>query len=185
MGAVDESSDVQAVLDGSPAYTAVMTTLARPARKGLATRWREERGFVYSASVDEAGHTAAAMHELPARRSDRAAVLARFVSELAPRGRGAVAEPAPRRWRRCRRNPRPPLGEAAPGQGEPTNFYSRDHPDRRGRPGVRDHRRLTHPTTVLLILIAYQTRRVCGRDYARRPPASDERIGAALPATVG
>ncbi|WP_433466473.1 BlaI/MecI/CopY family transcriptional regulator [Spirillospora sp. CA-128828] len=77
-------ADVQAVLDGSPAYTTVMTTLARLARKGLATRWREGRGFVYSASVDEAGHTAAAMHELLARRSDRAAVLARFVSELVP-----------------------------------------------------------------------------------------------------
>ncbi|TDD81918.1 BlaI/MecI/CopY family transcriptional regulator [Actinomadura darangshiensis] len=77
-------ADVQAVLDGSPAYTTVMTTLARLARKGFATRWREGRGFVYSASVDEAGHTAAAMHELLGRRSDRAAVLARFVSELAP-----------------------------------------------------------------------------------------------------
>lgn len=77
-------ADVQAVLPGAPAYTTVMTTLARLARKGLASREREGRGFVYSAAVDEAGHTAAAMNELLRRRRDRAAVLARFVSELAP-----------------------------------------------------------------------------------------------------
>jgi predicted transcriptional regulator len=77
-------ADVQAVLPGDPAYTTVMTTLARLARKGLASRVRAGRGFVYSAAVDEAGHTAAAMNELLRRRRDRAAVLARFVSELAP-----------------------------------------------------------------------------------------------------
>ncbi|NKZ03721.1 BlaI/MecI/CopY family transcriptional regulator [Actinomadura latina] len=77
-------AEVQAVVDGSPAYTTVMTTLARLARKGLASRVREGRGYLYAANVDEAGHTAAAMNELLCRRNDRAAVLARFVSELAP-----------------------------------------------------------------------------------------------------
>ncbi|MCO5998030.1 BlaI/MecI/CopY family transcriptional regulator [Actinoallomurus rhizosphaericola] len=76
--------DVQAVLPGAPAYTTVMTTLARLHRKGLATRTRAGRGFVYSPNVDEAAHTATAMHDLLSRRSDRAAVLARFVSELTP-----------------------------------------------------------------------------------------------------
>ncbi|MCO5972546.1 BlaI/MecI/CopY family transcriptional regulator [Actinoallomurus soli] len=76
--------DVQAVLPGDPAYTTVMTTLARLHRKGLATRTRAGRGFVYSPNVDEAAHTATAMHDLLSRRSDRAAVLARFVSELTP-----------------------------------------------------------------------------------------------------
>ncbi|MGI5200452.1 BlaI/MecI/CopY family transcriptional regulator [Spirillospora sp. CA-108201] len=77
-------ADVRALLDGSPAYTTVMTTLARLVRKDLATRERAGRGYVYSARVDEAGHTAAAMHELLGRRRDRAAVLARFVAELSP-----------------------------------------------------------------------------------------------------
>jgi predicted transcriptional regulator len=77
-------SDVQASLDGSLAYTTVMTTLARLHRKGIATRTRAGRGYVYSPSVDEASHTATAMNDLLQRRRDHAAVLARFVSELAP-----------------------------------------------------------------------------------------------------
>jgi predicted transcriptional regulator len=77
-------ADVQASLGGSPAYTTVMTTLARLHRKGMVTRIRAGRGYVYSPSVDEAGHTAAAMNDLLRRRRDHAAVLARFVSELAP-----------------------------------------------------------------------------------------------------
>lgn len=76
--------EVQTALNGSLAYTTVMTTLARLHRKGLATRARAGRGYVYSPSVDEAGHTASAMHELLSRRSDHEAVLARFVSELTP-----------------------------------------------------------------------------------------------------
>ncbi|MEV5704761.1 BlaI/MecI/CopY family transcriptional regulator [Actinoallomurus sp. NPDC052274] len=77
-------ADVQAVLPGAPAYTTVTTTLARLHRKGLAARTRVGRGFVYSPNVDEAAHTATAMHDLLQRRHDRAAVLARFVSDLAP-----------------------------------------------------------------------------------------------------
>lgn len=78
------AAEVRAELGGEPAYTTVMTTLARLYRKGLAGRVRRGRGYAYSASVDEAGHTAAAMNDLLRRRSDHAAVLARFVSELAP-----------------------------------------------------------------------------------------------------
>lgn len=77
-------ADVQAVLPDAPAYTTVMTTLARLHRKSLVTRTRAGRGFVYSPNVDEAAHTATAMHDLLSRRRDRAAVLARFVSELTP-----------------------------------------------------------------------------------------------------
>lgn len=77
-------AEVQTALGGVLAYTTVMTTLARLHRKGLATRERSGRGYVYAASVDEAAHTAAAMNDLLRRRSDHAAVLARFVSELAP-----------------------------------------------------------------------------------------------------
>jgi predicted transcriptional regulator len=75
-------AEVQAELSGSLAYTTIMTTLARLERKGLATRKRVGRGFVYAPAVDEASHTAEAMSELLARRNDRAAVLAQFVSRL-------------------------------------------------------------------------------------------------------
>lgn len=78
------TAEVRGDLGGAPAYTTVMTTLARLYRKGLATRVRRGRGYAYSAGVDEAGHTAAAMNDLLRRRRDHAAVLARFVSELAP-----------------------------------------------------------------------------------------------------
>ncbi|ETK37471.1 BlaI/MecI/CopY family transcriptional regulator [Microbispora sp. ATCC PTA-5024] len=77
-------ADVQAELGGSLAYTTVMTTLARLHRKGLATRERAGRGFVYAPAVGEAAHTADAMRDLLARRSNRAAVLAEFVSRLSP-----------------------------------------------------------------------------------------------------
>jgi predicted transcriptional regulator len=77
-------AEVQSSLGGVLAYTTVMTTLARLHRKGMADRARSGRGYVYSASVDEAAHTATAMNALLRRRSDHAAVLARFVSDLAP-----------------------------------------------------------------------------------------------------
>ena len=83
-GRAMSAAEVRDELGGEPAYTTVMTTLARLYRKGLATRVRRGRGYAYSPSVDEAGHTAAAMNDLLRRRSDHAAVLARFVSELAP-----------------------------------------------------------------------------------------------------
>lgn len=77
-------AEVQAALGGVLAYTTVMTTLARLHRKGMATRTREGRGYVYFPSIDEASHTAAAMNALLRRRHDHAAVLARFVSDLPP-----------------------------------------------------------------------------------------------------
>src|SRR3954452_2976107 len=77
-------ADVQSAMGGALAYTTVMTTLTRLHRKGMATRVRSGRGYVYAASVDEAAHTAAAMNALLRRRRDHAAVLARFVSELTP-----------------------------------------------------------------------------------------------------
>jgi predicted transcriptional regulator len=77
-------AEVQSAMGGALAYTTVMTTLARLHRKGMATRVRAGRGYVYAASVDEAAHTAAAMNALLRRRQDHAAVLARFVSELTP-----------------------------------------------------------------------------------------------------
>lgn len=75
-------ADVQAALDDTLAYTTVMTTLGRLYTKGLVTRERVGRGYVYAAAVEEAAHTAQEMSALLARRRDRAAVLQRFVSGL-------------------------------------------------------------------------------------------------------
>jgi predicted transcriptional regulator len=67
---------------GAPAYTTVLTILSRLYDKGLVTRARSGRGYLYAPLRDEAGHAAAGMRDLLERGGDRAAVLARFVSEL-------------------------------------------------------------------------------------------------------
>ncbi|MET8721507.1 BlaI/MecI/CopY family transcriptional regulator [Streptomyces misionensis] len=64
------------------AYTTVLTILTRLCDKGLVTRHREGRSHVYAPVDDQAGHAAAGMHSLLDEGGDRAAVLARFVSEL-------------------------------------------------------------------------------------------------------
>ncbi|SEN88435.1 Predicted transcriptional regulator [Actinacidiphila rubida] len=64
------------------AYTTVLTILTRLCDKGLVTRRREGRGHVYAPVDDQAGVVAAGMHSLLDEGGDRAAVLARFVSEL-------------------------------------------------------------------------------------------------------
>lgn len=69
-------------LAGDPAYTTVLTILSRLHDKGLVTRVRAGRGHLYTPVRDEAGHAAAAMRDLLDGGGDRAAVLARFVSEL-------------------------------------------------------------------------------------------------------
>ncbi|MFC8260342.1 MULTISPECIES: BlaI/MecI/CopY family transcriptional regulator [unclassified Streptomyces] len=67
---------------GDPAYTTVLTILSRLHDKGLVTRKRAGRGYLYSPVRDEAGHAAAGMRDLLEHGGNRAAVLARFVSEL-------------------------------------------------------------------------------------------------------
>lgn len=79
-------SQVQARLDGDPAYTTVMSTLARLAEKGALRRSLDGRAYRYelaapSASIDDA-LTARSMRRLMGDGADRAAVLARFVAEL-------------------------------------------------------------------------------------------------------
>ncbi|GGU48819.1 BlaI/MecI/CopY family transcriptional regulator [Streptomyces violascens] len=74
---------VQKRVAGDPAYTTVLTILSRLYEKGLVTRERAGRGYLYSPVRDEAGHAAAGMRALLDKGGDRAAVLARFVSELA------------------------------------------------------------------------------------------------------
>ncbi len=81
-------ADVQHQLPGGPAYTTVMTTLSRLARKGALTQSRDGRAFRYSLAappdaVDDAV-TARRMRRLLSDGSDSAGVLARFVAELNP-----------------------------------------------------------------------------------------------------
>lgn len=67
---------------GDPAYTTVLTILTRLHDKGMVTRERAGRRYLYSPVRDEAGHAAAGMRDLLEHGGDRAAILARFVSEL-------------------------------------------------------------------------------------------------------
>ena len=79
-------ADVQRVLDGQPAYTTVMTTMSRLAKKGALVQIRDQRAYRYSlaapaGSVDDAV-VARRMQRLLADRPDRGSVLARFVAAL-------------------------------------------------------------------------------------------------------
>jgi predicted transcriptional regulator len=79
-------SQVQSQLLGDPAYTTVMSTLARLAKKGALRQIRDGRAYRYelaapAGSIDDA-LTARQMRRLLGDGGDRAAVLARFVAEL-------------------------------------------------------------------------------------------------------
>lgn len=78
------AATVQAELGGDLAYGTVTTILARLRAKGLVVRSQAGRTNLYAPAHDAAGHTAREMHSLLVQRPDRAAVLARFVSELSP-----------------------------------------------------------------------------------------------------
>ncbi len=75
---------VQTELGGDLAYGTVTTILARLRAKGLVVRTQAGRTNLYTPAQDAAAHTAREMHSLLVQRGDRAAVLARFVSELSP-----------------------------------------------------------------------------------------------------
>lgn len=69
-------------LGSTSAYTTVLTILTRLCEKGLVTRERGRRSHLYAPVHDQPGFAAAGMHSLLDEGGDRAAVLARFVSEL-------------------------------------------------------------------------------------------------------
>lgn len=75
--------EVRSALDRDLAYTTVMTTLSRLYAKDAVTRERAGRAYAYAPSD---GDTAAArrMRRLLDGRTDRPAVLARFLDELEP-----------------------------------------------------------------------------------------------------
>jgi len=88
LGDADEpatASWVQARLGGDLAYTTVMTILTRLRAKGVVRREKTGRSFVWGATTDEAGLAAMRMRRVLDGESDRAAVLASFVTTLSSR----------------------------------------------------------------------------------------------------
>lgn len=81
-------ADVTRALDPLPAYTTVMTTLARLHDRGVLDRTTRGRGYAYGPAADpsRAGAVSAAegMHRLLRAEGSRADVLSRFVAELEP-----------------------------------------------------------------------------------------------------
>ena len=81
-------SEVLAELGGDLAYTTVMTTLSRLHTKGVLSRAAAGRGFVYELPVPlgevPASVSAHRMRRILDSGDDRAGILARFVSDLAP-----------------------------------------------------------------------------------------------------
>lgn len=81
-------AQVLEALNGSAAYTTVMTTLVRLCDKGFLVRSRHGRGYAYAlaAPTQSIGAAVAArqMARLLAREGQRSDVLARFVAELEP-----------------------------------------------------------------------------------------------------
>jgi predicted transcriptional regulator len=75
---------VQSEIGGDLAYSTITTILSRLRGKGLVVRKLVGRSHLYAPAQDAVAHTASQMHSLLVRRDDRAAVLARFVSELSP-----------------------------------------------------------------------------------------------------
>lgn len=69
-------------LDGTLAYTTVITILTRLQAKGAVTRERKGRSFTWTAASDEAGLAAHRMRRVLDAETNRAAVLASFVSSL-------------------------------------------------------------------------------------------------------
>lgn len=94
-------ADVVAGLDPAPAYTTVMTTLARLHGRGVLDRETRGRSYAYrpTATPDAAGSIAAAhrMQRLLRAQGTRVDVLSRFVAELEPEDgrvlRALLAEP--------------------------------------------------------------------------------------------
>jgi predicted transcriptional regulator len=75
---------VQERLGGDLAYTTVITILTRLLAKGAVTRERVGRSFAWTSASDEAGLAAHRMRRVLDGESDREAVLASFVTSLAP-----------------------------------------------------------------------------------------------------
>jgi predicted transcriptional regulator len=74
-------AQVRDALDGSLAYTTVMTVLSRLHSKGIVTRRKSGRAYAYAA-VGDPELAARQMRQLLDARADRAAVLTSFLGAL-------------------------------------------------------------------------------------------------------
>ncbi|MFD0687643.1 BlaI/MecI/CopY family transcriptional regulator [Actinomadura fibrosa] len=86
------TAQVQERLEADLAYTTVVTILTRLTSKGLLARAKAGRAFAYEPVSDEPGLAARRMHEVMRGRSDRDAVLARFVGALSDRDESLLRE---------------------------------------------------------------------------------------------
>lgn len=77
-------AQVQQRLEGSPAYTTVMTVLVRLCSKGAVTRKKVGRAFTYRPVTAEAELDALRLQEVLDGSSDRVATMSRFVEGLGP-----------------------------------------------------------------------------------------------------
>lgn len=75
---------VRECLGGGLAYTTVITILTRLLAKGVVTRERAGRSFVWTPASDRAGLAAHRMRRVLDAEGDREAVLASFVTGLGP-----------------------------------------------------------------------------------------------------
>lgn len=75
-------SEVIEEMETDLAYTSIATVLGRLCDKGLVTRQRQGRLYVYTASTTEADLTARKIHSLLNATTDRASALAGFASGL-------------------------------------------------------------------------------------------------------
>lgn len=79
------AGEVHQIAGTDLAYTTVMTILTRLWKKGLVSRERVGRAYLYAPTLTEADLTASRMHEHLARVGDREATLGRFVGSLSRR----------------------------------------------------------------------------------------------------
>jgi predicted transcriptional regulator len=83
--------------DRGLAYTTVMTVLDRLAKKGVVTREKADRAYLYAAAQSREEMTAAVMLDALTSSGDRDAALAYFVGQLPPEALEAAIEAAKRR----------------------------------------------------------------------------------------
>ena len=93
-------ADVRSELAADLAYTTVTTILVRLVDKGVVTRRRQGRTYVYEPSFDQADLAASRMHDVLGTGQDRAAVLSRFVGQLSAADKLALSAALLRRNRR-------------------------------------------------------------------------------------
>lgn len=123
-------AQVRERLDGGPAlsYSAVVTTLTRLHGKGVVTRRRAGRAFLYVAKSDAASLVAWRMNRLLDEQADHRPALTHFVAALSPGDEALIRQllaegtagdggPAERGWDGSARPPDPRDGRRGHGPG--------------------------------------------------------------------